>query len=79
MKVQEYIKEFGWDALSTSFDISVKVYEKEGIAKLDYSVLSPKNHPIVMECRGLILSYPDPRLIVARPFTRFFNLTFTHD
>lgn len=32
-----------------------------------------KNHPMVCECRGLILNSDDDWSVVARPFNRFFN------
>lgn len=34
---------------------------------------SPRNHPIVMECRGIILDENDNWDVVAYPFRRFFN------
>jgi hypothetical protein len=42
---------------------------------LSYDQLeSPKGHPIVRECRGLILSATDNWNVVAYPFNRFANL-----
>jgi hypothetical protein len=50
----------------------VKSYDC-GISKLNYDQIeSAKAHPVVMECRGLILSYPHGE-VVARSFDRFFN------
>lgn len=73
MHVQKFIAEKGWEALETELNIVVKKYDC-GIAKLNYSQFAgPKTHPVVMECRGLILSYPDAE-VVARAFPRFFNL-----
>ena len=41
---------------------------------LSYDQLeSPKGHPIVRECRGLILSASDNWNVVAYPFNRFAN------
>lgn len=72
MKVIEYIKNNGLQSLSDDLGISVKEYD-EGLIVLKYNQIdSPKNHPVVMECRGIIL---DKDLnIVCRPFDRFFNL-----
>lgn len=71
MNVQRHISEHGWDSLET-LGIKVKIY-KEGIAKLNYDqIKSPKTNPVVMECRALILSYPEAEP-VSRAFLRFFN------
>ncbi len=71
MNVQKHISEHGWDSLE-NLGIKVKIY-KEGIAKLNYDqIKSPKMNPVVMECRALILSYPDAEP-VSRAFVRFFN------
>lgn len=75
MEVQKYIRDNGWEALTSELSIKVDVYHDHGMAKLNYSQFAgPKTHPVVMECRGLILSYPDPSKVIARAFTRFFNL-----
>lgn len=72
MNTFNYIKENGWDALTSELFIKVKLY-KEGLAKLNYDqVRSPKTHPVVIECRALILSYPDAH-VVSAAFPRFFN------
>lgn len=72
MKTIEFIKEKGLDALNTELGISVKKYD-EGLIVLNYNQIeSPKAHPVVMECRGLILD--TEYNIVSRSFDRFFNL-----
>lgn len=72
MKTVEFIKEKGLDALNTELAISVKKYD-EGLIVLNYNQIeSPKAHPVVMECRGLILDADFN--IVSRSFDRFFNL-----
>lgn len=70
----KFIQENGLEALTTQLGISVKRYPEEGLVVLNYSQIdSPKSHPVVMECRGLILN--DSTLeVVCRPFNRFFNL-----
>lgn len=73
MNTISYIKEKGWDSLKSDLSIKTKIYEEYGIVKLNYDQInSPKTHPVVMECRALILSYPDAN-IVSRAFPRFFN------
>lgn len=71
MKVVQYLKEHGIAKLISEFSIKVKEYP-EGLLVLGYDQIeSPKAHPIVMECRGLIL---DKNFnVVSRGFDRFFN------
>ena len=72
MKVQTYLKEFGIEALKQEFAIKVKEYD-EGLYVLNYcQINSPKSHPIVKECRSLILD--DYFNVVSRSIDRFFNL-----
>lgn len=71
MQVQKYLKEFGIEALKQEFGIKVKEYP-EGLYVLNYDQInSPKSHPIVKECRSLILD--NEFNIVSRSFDRFFN------
>lgn len=73
MQVIEFIKEKGFDALTEELGIKVKHYEDDGLVVLSYSQIdSPKTHPVVRECRGLILR-TDTLEVVCRPFYRFFN------
>lgn len=74
MNVVKYLKEFGLEKLKEEFCIRVKEYPQEGLLVLNYDQIrsKPKNHPIVMECRGLILDMNFN--VVSRAFTRFFNL-----
>lgn len=52
--------------------IHVKQYEDRVL--LDYDqIKSPKTHPLVIKCRGVILA-PDFKQVICRPFDRFFNL-----
>jgi T4 RnlA family RNA ligase len=72
MQVIKYIKENGIESLTTDLSIKVKEYP-EGLIVLNYDqIASPKSHPIVMECRGLILD--KDYNVVSRSFDRFFNL-----
>lgn len=71
MQVQAFIREKGWVALTEELGIEVREYEN-GFRVLNYSQIdSPKTHPIVLECRGLILDLD--LNVICRPFDRFFN------
>lgn len=73
MNTVNYIKTKGWNSLNSDLFIKTKIYKEYGIAKLNYDqIYSPKSHPVVMECRGLILSYPEAN-IISVAFPRFFN------
>ncbi len=78
MKVQEYLRGKNdtlqaLAALKEELGVRYKVYEEDGIVILDYDQIeSPKTHPIVIECRSLILSYPEFD-VVSRKYDRFFN------
>ncbi len=72
MNTINFIKEHGWDALTSELHIKVKIYN-EGIAILNYDqIMSPKTHPVVIECVTLILSYPSAN-VISIAFPRFFN------
>lgn len=63
-------------SLSTELGIKVKVYDdpQDRMVLLDYDQFeSPKTHPIVIECRSLILCL-DTFDLVSQKFNRFFNL-----
>ena len=71
MKVIEFIKQNGLEALTEQFAISVK--KVDDLLVLNYNQIdSPKTDPIVMECRSLILEAETLR-VVSRSFDRFFN------
>ena len=62
-----------FEQLTEQFAIKVKHYEDGRIVLLDYHMIdSPKMHPIVIECRSLILQF-DTFGVVSRKFDRFFN------
>jgi hypothetical protein len=72
MHTLEFIKTNGIEALTSALGISVKRYPAEGLLVLNYSQIdSPKTHPVVIECRGLILD--EEYNVVSRGFDRFFN------
>lgn len=71
MHVLAFIKQHGLDALTSQLGITVK--ERDNLLVLDYDQIeSPKLHPVVKECRGLILE-KDTYNIVFRCMSRFFN------
>lgn len=73
MHVQTYLRTFGLQKLTEELGIKVKSYPEEGLLVLNYSQIdSPKSHPVVMECRGLILDMDFN--VVSRSMCRFFNL-----
>jgi len=74
MYVLNYLKNHSLARLQHEFAIKVKEYPEHELAVLNYNQLdSPKYHPIVRECRGLIIN-PKTLKIVSRTFPRFFNL-----
>jgi len=74
LAVQRYIAEHGFDALEKDLAIEAREYPAEGLVVLNYNQSeSPKLHPVVRECRGLILDAANGYRVVARSFDRFFN------
>ncbi|KAG4078197.1 hypothetical protein HA402_002249 [Bradysia odoriphaga] len=72
MNVVNFLKANSVDQLKSQFSIKVKQYPEEGLIVLNYTVFSAENDPIVKECRSLILTIPDYK-IVSRSFDRFLN------
>jgi hypothetical protein len=61
------------DDLSNEFCIKTNFHPDLPLVILNYDQInSPKKHPVVRECRGLVLNSSDWSL-VARSFPRFFN------
>ncbi len=59
--------------LYDEFAIKSTIYPEDGMVILNYSQIeSPKSHPIVIECRSLILNIYTLG-VVSRKFDRFFN------
>jgi len=73
MEVIKYLKTNSLDDLASEFGIKYKGYQN-GLVVLNYDQInSPKFHPIVRECRGLIIDLYTMSP-VSRTFDRFFNL-----
>lgn len=61
------------DDLNKLYGIDATHSETDPLVILNYDQIeSPKTHPVVRECRGLVLE-KDTWNVVARAFTRFFN------
>lgn len=77
LPVQKYLQDarHNLETLNRDYGIDYKVYPDENCVILTYSMFeSPKEDPIVMDCRGLILRLDNPAFdILCKPFTRFFN------
>lgn len=74
MNVQDYLRSGKTlDSLTSELGISVTKHDSLPLVILNYDQIeSPKTHPIVRECRGLVLNSENYSL-VARSFSRFFN------
>jgi hypothetical protein len=74
METLKFLQDRPLSALTDELAIKVRQYPESNLAVLNYNQIeSPKYHPIVRECRGLIIDYVK-RIPVARAFPRFFNL-----
>lgn len=74
LEVQKYLQGGKTHAdLTAELGIKTAFHESKPIVILNYDQIeSPKTHPIVRECRGLILR-SDSHDLVGRAFFRFFN------
>ncbi len=73
LHVQEYLKSKTLEDLTNELGIVVKKHDTLPLVILNYNQIeSPKLHPIVRECRALVLEL-DTWRVVARSFSRFFN------
>lgn len=74
LKVQEYLQSGKtFDDLTAELGIVVKKHDYLPLAILNYDQIeSPKTHPIVRECRALVLR-SDTYELAARSFRRFYN------
>jgi hypothetical protein len=74
LAVQQYLETYGLDKLVEEYKINIKYHPNLPLMILNYDQLdsSPKWHPVVKNCRGLILEKETFKL-VSRSFDRFFN------
>lgn len=76
LKIQNWLRHNNGnlELLEQQLGITAKEHE-DGRVIFNYSQIdSPKNNPIVKECRGLVLDKNDNWRLVAKAFNRFFNL-----
>ena len=74
LAVQQYLQSGkSFDDLIAELGIKVTRHDTLPLAIVNYDqIASPKTHPVVRECRGLVLN-TDTLEVVARGFNRFFN------
>lgn len=73
LNVQQYLENHTFYDLAEELGIRLTYHEHLPLVILNYHQIdSPKTHPIVRECRGLVL-HTDTHEVVARAFDRFFN------
>lgn len=74
LKVQEFLRTHSPEELNKQLGIKFVEHE-DGRVIFNYcQIESPKTHPIVIECRGLVLDRNNDWAIVAKSYDRFFNL-----
>jgi T4 RnlA family RNA ligase len=73
LAVQRYLQNNSFDDLEKELGIKLTRHESLPLIICNYNQIeSPKMHPVVRECRGLVLNY-DSHEVVAKSFDRFFN------
>lgn len=73
LNVQKFLQDHGHEELTNQLGIKLSFHPTLPLVICNYDQLeSPKTHPVVRECRGLILNSQTHEL-VARSFSRFFN------
>lgn len=74
MKTIEYLQNYTLEDIQEEYGIRHTLH-KDGRVILNYSQIdSPKTHPITRECRSLVLDANRGFRLIARSFSRFFNL-----
>jgi len=72
LEIQKYLRS-GKTLEDLRKELEIKTNVLDNLVLLNYSQTdSPKAHPIVMECRGLVLE-KDTWNVISFPFVRFFN------
>lgn len=75
LNVQQYLKNKNFFSLQEEFGITTALSPDKKLGILNYCQIDSqkfKTHPIVKECRGLVVELSTSN-IVAKPFNRFFN------
>jgi hypothetical protein len=80
LQVQEYLKKRSLLSLTEEYHVAAKRHSQfPNLILLKYDQIeSPMDHPIVQECRGIILDETNNWRVVARPYDKFFNLGETN-
>jgi len=72
LAVVDFIRQHGLEKLKEELKIEVNNTYTDRITLNYDQIESPKHHPVIKECRGLILSWPNLD-VLARSFDRFYN------
>ena len=73
LELQKHIRQHGLDSLA---DLGIRVYRHPSLPLVGFKysqIDSPRNHPVVLECRGIVLEDKTWE-VIAKPFDRFFNV-----
>jgi tRNA splicing ligase len=74
LALQEFLHAKGIDKLQSKLKINVYRHPTLPLVGFKYNQIdSPRTHPVVRECRGIVLEDKTWKL-VAKPFNRFFNV-----
>ena len=75
LNVIKFLKENSLESLQEKFAIrATRHQEFPNLISLKYSQIdSPRAHPIVVECRGIVVDEDDDWNVVSFPYKRFFN------
>lgn len=75
LEVQKFLQENSLEELNRQYAIKANRHKQyPHLLSLKYSQLdSPRAHPIVVECRGIILDENNNWAVVSFPYKRFFN------
>ncbi len=76
LEVQNFLHSEPLEQLTSQFAIKAKRHQQyPSLISFNYDQIdSPKTHPIVQECRGLILDEAENWQVVAYPYRCFFNV-----
>ena len=76
LEIQKFLQQKSFEDLHSLLRINIsqhKDYSNLYLFKYD-QIESPKNHPIVIECRGIVLDKSQNWKVVSYPYNRFFNV-----
>ncbi|KKR00222.1 MAG: RNA ligase, T4 RnlA-like protein [Candidatus Woesebacteria bacterium GW2011_GWB1_39_12] len=75
LAIQEYLQNSSLDTLNEDLAIKATRHESLPLVVLNYSQLeSPKIHPVIRDCRGIVIQTDSPIFpVISQGFRRFFN------